>query len=620
MSDAALAAPALDDRAQARNRLLFWACFVALVATAVAFVSRSFIIGALQERFYLTETQKGEILGAGLWPFGFSIVLFSLIIDKIGYGKSMVFAFLCHVGCVVMYFLADGYWALWTASALAGLGAGIVEAVVNPIVATLYPKNKTKMLTILHGGWAGGVAMGGLMVLLMAGAPWQVKVGILLVPTLLYAVLMLRCHFPVNERVAAGVPYRDMLRECGILGMLIVSYMIVSEVCRLCGWGIAFDVAGLKITWVYIITAALVVAFGIYTRALGKLMYSFMLLIMILLAITELGTDGWMKELRDPGMAKLGIDGGWVLVYTASIMLILRFCIGPFVKILKPLGVLLMGSIFAAVGLYTLAAAELPWIILITATIYGIGQAFFWPVTIGIVAERFPRGGALTLNAIAGVGMLGVGIVGLPLMGNLQDTRAVSQLDSHLAETYVDAEPKTSVLGKYRAIDVQAVSRIKGTYDLATFSAKAKAALGENATPAALAAALSANPDYVDKAKWAYDVIVREKGDTTKLSHADMVAALRDANIIVDEATFEATVKGEHATVFAIKKDSAQFAMQWIAVLPLIMAACYIGLIVYFRAKGGYRAVDLAADGRAVGEHAVRAEETLADEAQAPSE
>ncbi|HDZ21790.1 hypothetical protein LCGC14_0454400 [marine sediment metagenome] len=618
MSDAALAASALDDRAGAHNRLLFWACFVALVATAFAFVIRGFIIGELQTQFLLTETQKGEIMGAGFWPFGISIVLFSLIVDRIGYGKSMIFAFAFHVASVVMFFLTKGYWSLWAGSVLAGLAAGTVEAIVNPIVATMYPKSKTKMLTILHGGWAGGMVLGGALTLLMGDAPWQAKAGLLLLPTALYGAMMLRCKFPINERVAAGVPYKDMLKECGIFGALIVSFMIVWQLGTLCqqwfGWS---DVARGDVVVFSLLFAVL--CMGVYTQSFGRGMYSFLLLIMILLAITELGTDGWMKELRDPGMKDLGIDGGWILVYTASIMLVMRFCIGPFVKVLKPLGVLLMGSLFAAVGLYTLAAVSVPIWILITATIYGMGQAFFWPVTIGLVAERFPRGGALTLNAIAGVGMLGVGIIGFPLMGQLQDSRAVAKLNETpaLAVKYVDPTPKASVFGSYTARNETAVNQLNGAKDLYDIRQQTLAELGDEA---ALADALAVNKDYIAKARWTYDMVLRPEGDKTKLSDQEVLTALTAAGILVDEAGFEASIKAEHAAIHEVEIDSTRFAMQWIAVLPLIMAACYIALIVYFRAKGGYRAVDLAADGHVVGEHAVGVEEALADEAQGPSE
>ncbi|HOD83685.1 MAG TPA: MFS transporter, partial [Phycisphaerae bacterium] len=75
------------------TRMIFWACFVALAATAAVFVVRNQVIGEWAAEFNLTETQKGEILGVGLWPFAMTIVLFSLVVDRIGYGHSLLFAF-----------------------------------------------------------------------------------------------------------------------------------------------------------------------------------------------------------------------------------------------------------------------------------------------------------------------------------------------------------------------------------------------------------------------------------------------------------------------------------------------------------------------------------------------
>ena len=141
-----------------QKKFLLWTCFVALVATSVAFVIRAFLVRDWQIEFGLSETQKGEILGAGFWPFGLSIVLFSLVIDKIGYGKSMIFAFACHAMSTVLFFFANGYLMLYFGSLLAGLAAGTVEAVINPAIASIYPKEKTKWLSILHAGWPGGIA------------------------------------------------------------------------------------------------------------------------------------------------------------------------------------------------------------------------------------------------------------------------------------------------------------------------------------------------------------------------------------------------------------------------------------------------------------------------------
>lgn len=87
---------------QSNNRWLFWTCFIALTATSFGFMSCVLVIGEWGLMFGLTETQKGEILGAALWPFGISIFLFSLVIDRVGYGKVLSFAFLCHTVSVVL--------------------------------------------------------------------------------------------------------------------------------------------------------------------------------------------------------------------------------------------------------------------------------------------------------------------------------------------------------------------------------------------------------------------------------------------------------------------------------------------------------------------------------------
>ena len=56
---------------------LFWACFIALVATSFVFGVRANTIGLLQDGFNLSENEKGAINGAGMWPFAISIIFFS---------------------------------------------------------------------------------------------------------------------------------------------------------------------------------------------------------------------------------------------------------------------------------------------------------------------------------------------------------------------------------------------------------------------------------------------------------------------------------------------------------------------------------------------------------------
>jgi MFS family permease len=587
---------------QSSRKFLFWACFVALVTTSFAFIIRVMVMGEWQVAFGLSETQKGEIFGAGLWPFGLTIVLFSLVVDKIGYGRSMIFAFLCHLVSTVLLFSAQGYWSLYFGSVLNGLAAGTVEAVINPAVASLYPREKTKMLTKLHAGWPGGMVVGGLMLMLMGPqVSWTVKVGIILIPTLTYGAMLLKCRFPVSERVAAGIPYREMLREAGTLGCLIVCYMVIMEINRVMGLPnlidtTFFDLPSLPMT---ILLAVLTLAYLFYTRSLGRPMYIFLLLVMILLAITELGTDTWIKELMTPAMTKLGLDAGWVLVYTAAIMTILRFCITPIERALRPLGVLFVGSLFAAAGLYTLANAQGIWI-LIAATVYGIGQCFFWPVTIGLVGERFPKGGALTLNAIAGVGMLGVGILGSQLLGFWQDTN----IDKHLRqqpavyERVMDPTSKLSIFGDYRALDQSKVNEINDKTALYRYRKQAAEAALADGKADSLEDLLAADATYQVILRNTYNHMVREPGDTAEKTFAEMQAAVAAAGGFVESEDFEALAT-EQAALDDVTAKAKRSAMSTVTILPLIMAVCYLGLILYFRAKGGYKVIDLEKSAKA---------------------
>ncbi|MDX1681590.1 MAG: MFS transporter [Phycisphaeraceae bacterium] len=521
----------------ADRRWLFWACFVALIATSFSFIIRAFVVDDWAGQFDLSETQKGELLGVGLWPFAISIVLFSLVIDRVGYGKAMVFAFVAHAVSVVITIFARDYWWLYVGTFINALANGTVEAVINPVVASVYRKQKTRWLNILHAGWPAGLVLGGLLTLalspdgVLAGffegqraSVWKWQVALVLIPTLVYGLMMLRVRFPVSERVAAGVSYRAMLREAGVIGAWIVTFLIVYELNRvfLSGWFADQELGFWAIVGINAAAAAaLVVPYAIYVKfALGRGLFILLVALMIPLATTELGTDAWIKELMEQVMREAyGLSGLWVLIYSASIMMVLRFGCAPLVRYLGPLGVLALSSAFAAVGIAFMSQATGAYLIPLAATIYAVGQTFFWPTTLGVVAERFPRGGALTLNAIAGVGMLGVGIIGAQFLGFVQDKQMTAELADRAPALYqevVEDEPKMSLFGPYRSLDAQAVK-----------------------------------------------ALAEEPAETVEQTKA---AARRDALLIVSS-------------------------------LPAGMLLVYLLLIAWFRSRGGYRAEDLTTAG-----------------------
>jgi MFS family permease len=441
----------MSNPSQAPNMKLFWGCFIALIATAFGFILRAQLIGGgvWAEEFKLTPTQSGEIFGVGLYPFAISIVLFSLLIDRVGAKPIMLFGFVCHVISVILTIMAKGYWDLYWATFVCALGNGTVEAYINPVVATMFSKEKTKWLNILHAGWPGGLVLGGLLAIAMGDASWQTKVGLILIPTIAYIILLVPQKFPESERVSASVSYRDMLGEVGALGMAIIGYLVIWQICTVLE---QTQVAAISETIRWGLLGLVTVGFYFYTGSLGRPIFILLLALMIPLATTELGVDSWVEELMKP---VLGKNAAWLLVYTSAIMTVLRFFAGPIVGKLTPLGTLAVCAVLAIGGLYSLSGANAGGLVFLAATIYGVGKTFFWPTTLGVVAEQFPKGGAMTLNGVSAVGMLGVGIFGGPLLGNLQDKTVEHELKANHPVAYeqVMTVEKSSIFGSYRAAD-----------------------------------------------------------------------------------------------------------------------------------------------------------------------
>ncbi len=78
---------------------------------------------------------------------------------------------------------------------------------------------------------------------------------------------------------------------------------------------------------------------------------------------------------------------------------------------------------------------------------------------LGVVSEQTPKGGALSLNAIAGIGMLAVGILGGPFIGFLQESSVTSALREESADLYAAVTQENDyLLGHYSAVNPEAVA------------------------------------------------------------------------------------------------------------------------------------------------------------------
>ena len=498
---------------------LLWAGFMAILAAGVGFSVRAGILGQWAEQFGFTMTELGAITGGGLTGFGIVIIATSLVADKIGYGKLMLLAFFLHLISALITLAAP--WAFATGGKdqaflclslgmfLFSIGNGLAEAVVNPLTATLFPKEKTHYLNILHAGWPAGLVVGGIASAMMAAkvdengaviqnaVDWKIQMSLFLIPVVIYGVMLLGQRFPKSEAAAAGATLGEMV------GTLFAPLMII------------------------------------------------LLVIHAMVGYVELGTDSWIAKITGSIMASPS-KGLVLFVYTSTLMFILRFFAGPIVHRISPLGLLFVSSILGVVGLTLLGTATTVKFCAIAATIYALGKTFLWPTMLAVVSERFPKGGAVSIGMLGGVGMLSAGLLGGPAIGFQQDANASKELQQTSEATFQ----------RYKASEP---SRFLG-YETVGLDGAKVGVLEDNGKELDRVVELLRSEDREDKYYASLESWWQEASPFAS-----------DDRPIVQEATIY----------------GGQTALKLTAYVPATMAVLFLCLILGFQATGGYKAVVL---------------------------
>ena len=345
----------------------------------LGFAVRANIAPYLQHQIYdhldsaRSAAMVGEALGATFTGFALTLLFGSALVDLVGMKRMLL---LSAIGYLLGAFgLLSAAWLpvgeltaplVLGSLLLTGLGWGAVEAAANPMVAALYPEQKTHRLNILHAWWPAGIVVGGLLGVAITGAhlPWQLNMLVLLLPALVLAWMVASTAFPVTERVATGVSYRDMFAE------------LIRRPAFWLFWGCMF-----------------------------------------LTAASELAPGQWVNIALSN---IVGMQGILLLVYVSGLMFVMRHFAGAIVARISPVGLMLFSCLAGGIGLYLLSLANTPLLAFAAATVWGVGVCYMWPTMLAIVAERFPRGGAVAMGLMGFAGGLSIQFV-LPQMGAIFD-------------------------------------------------------------------------------------------------------------------------------------------------------------------------------------------------------
>jgi len=347
------------------QRRLFIASCLSLVVTAMIFVIRGFITDEVKGIFGLTNEQYGLVSTMAFFGFASSILVASPMLDMLGMRNLLYLAFFLHIGGIIAFITAGSYTVLYVSMLFTGFGNGLVEAVINPLAATLYPEDKTHHLNVLHAWWPGGLIIGGVLAVLMGwlGWSWKVQMLIVLIPTVAYGILIFGQKFPKTERTAAGVSTSLMLKT-------------------------AIRPAFLLLLGAMMVTASL-----------------------------ELAPGQWVESVL---RRTANMTGTLILVYGSAIMFVLRFFAGPIAHRISPIGMMWASVTITGIGLWLLSTVQTAAMAYVMATVFYVGVCFMWPTMLGITSERFPQGGAFTMGLMGFAGQFMLGIV-IFKMGGVYD-------------------------------------------------------------------------------------------------------------------------------------------------------------------------------------------------------
>lgn len=401
------------------QKRLFVAACLALLVTAITFAIRAKIEGVFSNEYGLTKEQVGYAFGPAFWGFAVAMFAGGFIIDLVKTKTIVWLAFGMHLIGIVLLLLAKDMTSLFIANVFIGFGNGSVEAACNPLIATLFPNNKTKMLNRFHVWFPGGIVIGGVLAFLVMDTlnlRWEILVSLLFIPLAIYGYLFYGQKIPETERVSSGVTYKEMMRNIGAPYTITFAVIFMILVATVPSIG---EVITSSNTLPFIIVGAIAVLIIIEGRAVNKMSLLFPLIFfcMLLTASTELGTTQWINALLETN----GISPMIILVVVTGIMAVGRFFAGGLIHRINSTGVLLGSSIIAVAGLYLLSTASGPVMTLVSAAVFAVGVCYFWPTMIGVASEYIPKSGALGMSILGGAGFVATSMV-LPIMGKSIET------------------------------------------------------------------------------------------------------------------------------------------------------------------------------------------------------
>lgn len=352
-----------SDSSQQATRC-FRFCFAVVFFQALGLMFKANVVTSLMQQFGLLQGTAGNIFGGGLLLYPAALIASSFFIERLGYRRFLLSSILLQLFFVVTILTspilfamlgANGvfYWLSLGSYAFA-IGSGIGEATVNPLVANLFPTERTRYLNYLHAASPAGYIAGNLFFSSNNVSSFAQAI-LFLLPLLALGLLLFYKFRPEVSPALATEPQRPF--RLAILPLATPFFLLLFAL----QLGIDFSELRLEAC-----------KFSI---------------------VTDVSGTGVLKTF---------------FVVVAIVTFAIRYLVGQFSisRFVTDFELLAASTLFLFLGMMALASAGTSSKLFEAFTFIAIGSALLKPTMLALVYNRYFIGGAAVLGLFAGASTL----------------------------------------------------------------------------------------------------------------------------------------------------------------------------------------------------------------------
>jgi MFS family permease len=320
----------------------------------------------IASEFGMSFATKGIFLSASFWGLAFAMLASGPLADRWGFRFILTLSGVLEFCGLLVISQANAPITAVAGGVLLGMGAGISDALLTPVVCALYPQRRTQMSNLLHAFYSIGliVSIALMLGLMQLEVGWRAIYIVFSLIALPYGITMLMLSLPRPARENG-----TKLRLRAIVGKG---------------------------------------AFLVFLAAI------------FLGGVTELGPSTWLPNYVEQlqGARAQGAIG--LLVFGAT-MALGRLSASLVAKRMGVRRLFFIASLLCAVSLLMAALALSPPFTILWLGALAFGVAVFWPTILARAGDRFPTAGASMFSLLAAFGAFG-GVVGPVVIGFIAES------------------------------------------------------------------------------------------------------------------------------------------------------------------------------------------------------